>query len=516
MTDKTPDSAPTLRQRAEDKLTAESPAHPKALSLDETNRLVHELQVHQIELEMQNEELRRSQEELDASRALYFNLYDLAPIGYCTLSGNGLIQVANLTLCTLFGVGRSTLTSQRISRFILKEDQALFYLQRKQLLATREPQACELQMVKVDGTVFWARLAMTAAQAPQAPPVCHLMISDITTGKQAEAKLRESEGFFRTLASLAPIGIYLTKPDGHCQYANERWCEMAGLSQKDAQGMGWLQGIHPDDRDHVQATWKHMVDSKGHWGQEYRFRTADGKVTWVYGVATPQLDASGNLVGYIGVNSDITERKQTEETQTFLVQSSTGPKTEAFFHSLARHLAQNLQMDFVCIDHLEGDGLTARTLAVWCDDQFQDNLSYALKDTPCGDVVGKHVCCFPASVCQHFPRDQVLQELRAESYAGVTLWSHEGKPIGLIAVIGRRPLANRKQTEATLKLVATRSAGELERLLAEEALKQKYTEIERFNLLTVDREVRMIELKKETNALLKAAGQPEKYRIVNE
>ena len=168
---------------------------------------------------------------------------------------------------------------------------------------------------------------------------------------------------------------------------------------------------------------------------------------------------------------DITERKQAEAVQAFLAQTGGGTEGEPFFDALARYLAQSLGMDFICIDRLEGDGLTASTLSVWCDGQFEDNVTYALKDTPCGEVVGNVVCCFPASVCQFFPRDQVLQELRAESYVGVTLWGHTAKPIGLIAVIGRSPLANRALAETTLKLVAGRAAGELERLDAEEALR---------------------------------------------
>ena len=83
-------------------------------------------------------------------------------------------------------------------------------------------------------------------------------------------------------------------------------------------------------------------------------------------------------------------------------------------------------MDFVCIDRLDPDGLTAHTLAVWTDGRFEDNVSYALKDTPCGDVVGQAVCCFPAGVQRSFPDDEVLQDLRAESYVGVTLFSHTG------------------------------------------------------------------------------------------
>jgi len=104
--------------------------------------------------------------------------------------------------------------------------------------------------------------------------------------------------------------------------------------------------------------------------------------------------------------------------------------------------------------------------------KFEDNVSYALKDTPCGDVVGKRVCCFPEGVRHLFPKDAVLQEMAAESYAGVTLWGHKGKPIGLIAVIGRRPLKNPQLAESILKLVAVRAAGELERKLADEARHQ--------------------------------------------
>jgi PAS domain S-box-containing protein len=186
----------------------------------------------------------------------------------------------------------------------------------------------------------------------------------------------------------------------------------------------------------------------------------------------PILDADGKFAGAVHVISNITERKQVEKIQIFLAQSSSGTAKEPFFNALARYLAQSLQMDFVCIDRLEGDGLNARTVAVWCDGQFEDNVTYALKDTPCGDVVGKMVCCFPASVCQFFPRDQVLQDLRAESYVGVTLWSHAGRPIGLIAVIGRTPMANRPLAESILKVVAVRAASELERLESEDALRK--------------------------------------------
>ena len=157
-----------LRRRAEQQARAR--AVPRAgdpatgLSPEEARQTLHELRVHQIELEMQNEELRRAQVELDASRARYFDLYDLAPVGYCTLSEQGLILEANLTAATLLGVPRGALVKQPITRFILAEDQDIYYLHRKRLFETGAPQACELRMVRKDGAPFWAHLEATAAR----------------------------------------------------------------------------------------------------------------------------------------------------------------------------------------------------------------------------------------------------------------------------------------------------------------------------------------------------------------
>jgi PAS domain S-box-containing protein len=130
---------------------------------------------------------------------------------------------------------------------------------------------------------------------------------------RVEAALRETEERFRMLASLAPVGVYLCDLMGHCTYANPRWCEMAGLSPEAALGNGWVQGLHPEDRDKILAHWAQMVASEGHWALEYRFQTPDGRVTWVHGLAAAQRDASGKVVGYVGVNTDITERKRDED-----------------------------------------------------------------------------------------------------------------------------------------------------------------------------------------------------------
>jgi PAS domain S-box-containing protein len=146
-----------LRQRAEEffgEKAAQLSEDLAAMSPDETRRTLHELRIHQVELEMQNEELRRAQAELDAARARYFDLYDLAPVGYCALSERGQILEANLTAATLLGVVRGKLVKQRISRFILNADEDIFYLLSKQLFESGEPQSGELRMVKKRNSIL--------------------------------------------------------------------------------------------------------------------------------------------------------------------------------------------------------------------------------------------------------------------------------------------------------------------------------------------------------------------------
>jgi two-component system CheB/CheR fusion protein len=175
---------------------------------------------------------------------------------------------------------------------------------------------------------------------------------------------------------------------------------------------------------------------------------------------------------------DITERKKIEDAQLFLVQSGWLASGEDFFKSLARYLAENLGMDYVCIDRLQGEGLAAQTMAIYFAGKFEDNVSYTLKDTPCGDVVGKTICCFPEGVRNLYPKDVILQEMLAESYVGTTLWSSGGQPIGLIAIIGRQPLSDPQLAESILKLVSLRAAGELERRQTEVSLEKLNQELQ--------------------------------------
>ena len=250
--DNRPEDAADLRRQAEERAretAARPPEHLEAVSSpvgdfqgssEETRRMLHELRVHQIELEMQNEELRRAQTELNAARARYFDLYDLAPVGYCTLSEQKLILEANLTAATLLGVARGALVKQPITRFIFKQDQDLYYKHLKQLFESGEPQACELRMVKMDGAPVWVGLEATVSQDAGGMPVCRAMLSDITERKQAEEELQRTLDSLRKAVGVT-IQVMVSAVETRDPYTAGHQVRSANLARNIAAEMGLPQ-----------------------------------------------------------------------------------------------------------------------------------------------------------------------------------------------------------------------------------------------------------------------------------
>ena len=161
------ESVQDLRRRTE-KIAKKKGVIPlcdcEGLNLEQSQKLLQELQVHQIELTMQNEELRIAQEELEKSRAQYFDLYDLAPVGYLTVTEQGIINLANLTATTLLGVNRSALFKTPFANYINKDDRDIYFKLHKALFEKTTPQECELRITNNGGQIFWAHLRAVIAK----------------------------------------------------------------------------------------------------------------------------------------------------------------------------------------------------------------------------------------------------------------------------------------------------------------------------------------------------------------
>ncbi|XZN91836.1 MAG: PAS domain S-box protein [Microcoleus sp.] len=136
------------------------------------------------------------------------------------------------------------------------------------------------------------------------------------------AERRKSEARYQILAEVSPVGIFYTDTLGNCLYVNERWCQIAGISCEEAFGTGWVKSIHADDRQRVFSEWYRAAQEKLPFKSEYRFQNLDNdSVRWVFGQAVGQIDENGEVKGYVGTITDLTERKQVEEENRLLNES---------------------------------------------------------------------------------------------------------------------------------------------------------------------------------------------------
>ena len=175
-----------LRKQAEARLLLR-PLKETELTPENSHRLVHELRTHQIELEIQNEELRRAQHELVESRDRYADLYDFAPVGYTTLSDAGLVEEANLALVSMLGVTRQALVGHHLSTFIAPEDEDIYYRKRREVLDTNQRQAWQLRMLRKDAEPFIVEMVCTPIMTGEAGSIqLRTIITDIAERKGLE------------------------------------------------------------------------------------------------------------------------------------------------------------------------------------------------------------------------------------------------------------------------------------------------------------------------------------------
>ncbi|WP_052813265.1 PAS domain-containing sensor histidine kinase [Desulfonatronum thioautotrophicum] len=305
-----PPNPEELRRKAMERLHQSTPHNFEALSPDEISRLLHELHVHQIELEIQNEELRDAQNALEASRARYFDLYDLAPVGYCTLNDRNMVLEANLTTTQLLGIPRSELIQRPFPRFILLEDHPQFYVHRQRLFESGSRQVFEVRMFRGDQSTFWARLEGTRRQDGSSQ-VFRLVISDITEQRDIEDKLRESEHRYRIIVETANEGIWVWNADERITFANETLQKMLGYPSEELLGKYIGDLILADEwQDHLASR---QLRRRGRSeSYERRFLHRDGHPVWTRVSATPMFDAEGIFIGSFAMVSDITSLKQAE------------------------------------------------------------------------------------------------------------------------------------------------------------------------------------------------------------
>lgn len=223
-----------LRNRAEDALQGKAEGL-QDLSTRDARSLIHELQVHQIELEMQNEELRRAQKEIEESRDRYSDLYDFAPVGYFSFDKNGLIIEVNLTGAKKLGVERNFLIKKPFSHFISRGSKDEFYLHLRQVFSTGVRQTCELKLVDKKGGEFEVQLESLSVQEEN-PDHCRTVISDITERKKADEAIRNVLAYTESIVDTIREPLVILDAHQRLKTANLAFYETFKVPIEDTKG----------------------------------------------------------------------------------------------------------------------------------------------------------------------------------------------------------------------------------------------------------------------------------------
>jgi len=274
-----------------------------------TDALLQSLRVHQIELETQNEELKRTQVELDQTRARYFDLYDQAPVGYFTLSDTERILEANLTAATLLGVPSKALEGSPIQDFIYPADQDIYYRHRQSLGQTEQAQSCELRMMQRDKPPFWAQLLATRARTAAGDLVHRVVLTNIEERKLNQDRLRISDSALKAITQ----GMLIVTPQLVVVEANPAFLAMTGYTEAEVVGQKCTIFNGPQTG---KSTLRRFVDSitrqRKFTGETYNYRK-DGTGFWNELSVSPVYDAQGKLSHFISINTDISARKSMDQ-----------------------------------------------------------------------------------------------------------------------------------------------------------------------------------------------------------
>ena len=312
--DRSVSSAAALRKAAEGRLRerAEGPsAGDEAEQPDAMQAALHELQVHQIELEMQNEELRQTHASLEEERARYVELYDQAPVGYCTLCVEGLILQVNLIAAAMLGQPRALLPKLPLARFVDAQDQDRFYLMYRQLMRSGTAFSVDLRLAQPQGGPLWVNLTANAATCERGALVARIALSDISQRKHDEQALRQGHDTLQAILSTSQDGYLRVDVCGRLLDVNASYCRQSGYTREELLTMQ-VADLEAAESEEEIALHMQRLTFEGYQLFETVHRRKDGSL-WQVEVSSTWRARDGEPGLTVAFLRDISARKQAEE-----------------------------------------------------------------------------------------------------------------------------------------------------------------------------------------------------------
>ncbi len=250
-----------------------------------------------------------------AQLALSARVFKEAREAIMITDADGTIIDVNPTFCEITGYSRDEAIGQNPRILSSGKHGAEFFAVMWAALKEHGYWQSEMWNRKKNGELYAEHITISTLRDEEGEVIHYVgLFSDITERKRIDRVLADKERHLSMLISTSPVGVFETDPDGKCTYVNERWSEITGLPFEAAKADGWVISLHPEDKEKVFAEWVAVVTEQRPFHMEYRFQHTDGNIFWVLGQSRDSRSVTGELLGYIGTITDITERKQAEES----------------------------------------------------------------------------------------------------------------------------------------------------------------------------------------------------------
>ena len=301
-----PDRVEQSEKQTDEKLSEEI----ANLSSNDIEKLIEDLRVHQIELEMQNEQLRLAQETIEEARHQYSNLYDYAPVGYFTLDAKGLILRANLTAASMLGTARGLLTGKPLANFLVPEDRDVFYLHRSSVAQTGTKQTCEVRIRKNGGDMLYGLVESTPVKPKSLEgAVLWSTITDMTEHNRAEEELLHFASVMREINE----GVCILSLDGSILFCNTSISKITDCSPEELRGKDGTTLITGDGEKPLHGIINKAIGEKKSWSGRVKSLKKDGTTIYHDVTLSPAKDASGKVSNFVMITRDVTEQENLEQ-----------------------------------------------------------------------------------------------------------------------------------------------------------------------------------------------------------
>jgi PAS domain S-box-containing protein len=405
----------------------------------------------------------RAENALRASEERYRLVVDMLPDAVAVHSGGKIVFVNSAAVKLMGAQTPADLIGRPVMDFVHPDSRAVVAQRVKIMMETGQAvPLIEEKFLKLDGTPIAVEVAAVRLSY-EGQPAVQVVIRDIADRKLAEQEREESNRRLRdTLEGVQLIAIMLDL-EGRITFCNDYLLDLTGWTYAEIIGKNWFDSFIPADEKVTEWYAESIRTGEMMPHRENTVLTRSGQRKWIAWSNTYLRDLQGRIIGITSIGQDITERKQLETTIETIEKGLSAKVGEVFFDSMVTHLAQALESDYTFIGKILPDQDAVQTTTVYENGKIANNFSYELENSPCSNVVGQRLRCYPENVAGLFPDDPLLTKMRIEGYVGVPLFSSHGEAVGIMVALYHKAIGNPQFAQSVMAIFGARAAAELER-----------------------------------------------------